>query len=331
MRKQSLQSPDTSGFLQRRRSYRSGWEDSNTPAPAAANTWTAHSGILGRVKKNLIYHAGCPDGFGACWAAHLAWGDDARYIPRSHDDPIDPSRFESELVVFADISLANDLLLAVGEVAAQVIVLDHHLTAQQNFTADLSVENRMTAGGHMIHFDLNHSGAILSWNHFHPNEPPPELLLYIEDQDLWNWKLPHSEEVNAVIGSHPRSFEAWTEMAARSVADLAAEGVPLVRANRIEVERALTHGHPVAIGAERIEAVNAPHQRAAIGHELSKRARFGKTWGLVYRVTGDLVDCSIYSTGDLDVSAIAARFGGGGHRNASGFSVTLADWTEHFV
>lgn len=290
-----------------------------------------HSGILPPVNRNLVYHAGCPDGFGAAWAAWRSWGDDARYIPRSHDDGFDPDRFEGELVVFADISLANDLLLAVGEVAAQVIVLDHHLTAQQSFAADPSVENRMSAAGHVVHFDLNHSGAILSWNHFHPNEPPPELLLYIEDQDLWNWKLPYSEEVNAAIGSHPRTLEAWTEMAARSVPDLAAEGAPIVRSNRVEVERALTHAHPVAIGTERIEAVNALHQRAAIGHELSKRARFGKPWGLVYRVTGAQVDCSIYSTGDLDISEVAARYGGGGHRNASGFSVPLRVWTEDFV
>ena len=53
------------------------------------------------MKRNLIYHAGCPDGFGAAWAARRAWGDDARYIPRSHDDDFDPEQFEDEFVVFA--------------------------------------------------------------------------------------------------------------------------------------------------------------------------------------------------------------------------------------
>jgi oligoribonuclease NrnB/cAMP/cGMP phosphodiesterase (DHH superfamily) len=283
------------------------------------------------VKRNLVYHAGCPDGFGAAWAAWRAWGDDARYLPRSHDDAFDPDRFDGETVVFADISLTNDRLLALGEVAAQVIVLDHHLTAQQAYASDPSVENRMTDLGHVVHFDLNHSGAVLSWNHFHPGEPPPELLLYIEDQDLWNWKLPRSEEVNAAIGSHTRTLDAWNALAARSVADLAAEGAPIVRSNRVEVERALAHAHQVVIDGERIEAVNAVYQRAAIGHELSKRARFGRPWGLVYRVTGSQVDCSIYSTGDLDISAVAARYGGGGHRNASGFSVPLSEWTARFV
>jgi oligoribonuclease NrnB/cAMP/cGMP phosphodiesterase (DHH superfamily) len=172
---------------------------------------------------------------------------------------------------------------------------------------------------------------VLSWNHFHPGEPAPDLLRYVEDQDLWNWKLPRSEEINAAIGSYPRQFDVWSQLAERPIEELAEEGIPIVRANQVEVERALKNAHPVAIGSERIEAVNALHQRAAIGHALAKRARFGKPWGLVYRVSGTQVDCSIYSTGALDASAVATRFGGGGHRNASGFSVSLADWLTRFA
>ena len=67
-----------------------------------------------------------------------------------------------------------------------------------------------------------------------------------------------------------------------------------------------------------------------IGHELAKRAAFGHPIGLVYRVTARRVDASIYSIGDVDVSEIARRYGGGGHRNASGFSVGLAEWLESF-
>jgi len=286
---------------------------------------------LAGVKKNLVFHAGCPDGFGAAWAAWRVWGDDARYIPRGHEDPFDPNRFDGALVVFADISVRNESLLAVAEVAAQVVVLDHHLTAQNHFMSDPGVENAMVEQGHVVHFDSNHSGAVLSWNHFHPGEPPPDLLRYVEDQDLWNWKLPRSEEVNAAIGSYPREFDIWSQLVERPIEGLVEEGTPIVRANQLEVERALKNAHPVAIGSERIEAVNALHQRAAIGHGLAKRARFGKAWGLVYRVSGTQVDCSIYSTGALDASAVATRFGGGGHRNASGFSVSLAYWLKHFA
>ncbi len=283
------------------------------------------------MKRNLIFHAGCPDGFGAAWAARRAWGDDARYIPRSHDDDFDPEQFEDELVVFADISIANPMLRRLGEVAAELLVLDHHLTAREQFASDPSLENALTANGHRVHFDLEQSGAMLAWNHFHPDEPAPDLLRYVQDQDLWNWELPESEAINAAIGSYPRRHSDWDKLAARPIGSLAEEGRPIVRANRIEVARAMAHAHPVVIGDLRIEAVNARHPRAEIGHELATRAKFGKPWGIVYRVVGSRVDCSIYSLGDCDASAIATRFGGGGHRNASGFSVSLKNWLEDFL
>lgn len=283
------------------------------------------------MKRTCFFHAGCPDGFGAAWAVWRAWRDEGRFVPRGHEDRLDASRHEGELVVFVDIAPPNEALRELAGLAAKVVVLDHHITARDRIAADPGVENLLAAGDHHIHFDLEHSGAVLAWNHFHPDEPAPSLLRYVEDQDLWNWKLPDSEEVNAALGSHPYEFEVWNELAARPVEELAAEGAPILRANRREVERALVSARPVSLGRQRAEAVNARTQRAAIGHELAKRAAFGAAWGVVYRITGERVDVSIYSVGDLDVSEVAGRYGGGGHRNASGFSVSLQDWLRDFV
>jgi oligoribonuclease NrnB/cAMP/cGMP phosphodiesterase (DHH superfamily) len=159
----------------------------------------------------------------------------------------------------------------------------------------------------------------------------PDLLAYVEDQDLWSWKLRRSEEVNAAVGSYAREFEVWDELAERPVESLADEGEPILRAQRIEITRTLHFAHPISLGRLRIEAVNALHNRSQIGHELAKRAAFGNPIGLVYRLAGTRVDASIYSIGDADVSAIAREHRGGGHRNAAGFSVTLADWLERFA
>jgi hypothetical protein len=283
------------------------------------------------VRRTCFFHAGCPDGFGAAWSAWRAWGDDGRYLPRSHDDADDPQRHEGDLVAFVDIAPRNPVLRELGELAARVIVLDHHVSARDRFYSDPDLSDRLSAEGHLVRFDLNHSGAVLAWQHFHPDVPPPDLLRYVEDQDLWNWKLPHSEEVNAAIGSYPREFEVWEQLAARPMEELAAEGTHIVRANRIDVERSLLSAHPVAIGTERAEAVNARHLRAPIGHALAKRAAHGRSWGVVYRVVGGRVDVSIYSIGDLDVSKVAERYGGGGHRNASGFTVPLRTWLDDFA
>jgi len=283
------------------------------------------------VQRTCFYHAGCPDGLGAAWSVWRAWGPGARYLPRGHEDVVDANAHEGGLVVFVDIAPSNEELRALAQRAAKVIVLDHHVTARERFENDLGVQNALAGRGHIICFDLAHSGAVLAWNHFHPDEPAPDLLRYVEDQDLWSWKLPASEEVNAAISSYPRDFETWEELAARPIGELAAEGTPILRATRIEVERALQSAHPVLVGSRRAEAVNASQHRSKIGHELAKRAVFKLPWGVLYRVTGERVDVSLYSIGELDVAKVAEAYGGGGHSNASGFTVTLRRWLEEFL
>jgi hypothetical protein len=283
------------------------------------------------VKRVCIYHAGCPDGFGAAWSVWRAWGDDADYVARGHDDPFRPESFADKLVVVVDISLDNRSLRGLGQVAGRIVLLDHHVSSKRHFDAEPSLARELAADGHLVHFDLAHSGAVLAWTHFHPGRPLPELLRYVEDQDLWSWKLPRSEEVNAAIGSYPRRYEVWDELATRPIEALAAEGEPIVRAHQSDVRRLLRTAHPVAIGTKRIEAVNSPVLRSAVGHELAVRATFGAPWGMLYRVLDDRVDVSLYSIGELDVSAVARGYGGGGHRNAAGFSVRLRDWLDHFV
>jgi len=283
-----------------------------------------------RVRRVCYYHAGCPDGFGAAWAVWRAWGDEARYVPRSHDPDQRRDAHAGDVVAFADIAPDNEHLRRLAEHAAQVLVLDHHLSARDRYLSDPGVENAVREGGHTVHFDLEHSGAVLAWRAFHPDQPTPPMLEYVEDQDLWNWKLPRSAEVNAAIGSHRRDFETWTRLASRSPEDLAKEGEPVLRAQRAEVERLLHQVHPVSVAEHRIEAVNSQHHRSHIGHALAKRAAYGHAIGVVYRIQGRQVDVSIYSIGDADVSLLAGRYDGGGHRNASGFSVPLDRWLEDF-
>lgn len=283
------------------------------------------------VRRICFYHAGCPDGFGAAWALWRAWGDRASYLPRGHDDTLRPGRHKGAIVVFADIAADNATLHALGEEAEKLIVLDHHVSALRRFEADPALAARLRSRGHRIHFDLTHSGAILAWQEFHPDVPPPDLLRYVEDQDLWRFSLPASEEVNAAIAAHPRSFEAWEALAKQPTEALAQEGESIVRANRMEIERTLRGVHCIRVDELRLEAVNAVHLRSQIGHALATRAACGVPCGAVYRIQGNRVDVSIYSIGELDVAQIATRHGGGGHRNAAGFTVALRDWLERFV
>ena len=283
------------------------------------------------MRRICFFHAGCPDGFGAAWAVRRAWGAEGRYEPHGHDDELALGALQGASVAFVDMAPRNGQLRALSQVAARVVVLDHHVSSRDRFAADAGLGAELRARGHHVQFELEHSGAALAWHHFHPDAPLPELLAYVEDQDLWRWKLPRSREVNAALTSHRQDFDEWDRLAALPTELLADEGAPILRAQRREVERALATAQPVWIGDLRVEGVNAAFDRAQIGHELAERCAFGAPCGAVYRMSGRRVDVSLYSIGDFDVAAIAARYGGGGHRNAAGFSVPLDAWTAEFA
>lgn len=283
------------------------------------------------MRRVCFYHAGCPDGFGAAWSAWSAWGETGHYVSFGHDDRVNPDPYHGAELVFADIMPDTANLASLSKVAAELVVLDHHWSAQERWDAEPGLAETLSQRGHRVHFDLEHSGAVLAWNHFFPKKKAPDLLRYVEDVDLWRFALPNSAEVSAAINSYPRSFEVWSRLSGVSVAELREQGTPLVRAEHTEVQRALHSTHRVQLGDAAIEAVNASAHRSRIGHEIARRRSYGRAYGLVYRLRNDRVYSSIYSIGDEDVSEIASRYGGGGHRNAAGFQVSLSRWIAEFV
>lgn len=283
------------------------------------------------MQRLCFYHAGCPDGFGAAWSARQAWKDDARYVARRHEHRVQLDECAGAWVAFVDIAPSNEELLALATVAEQITVLDHHVSARDRYLSDVEVVNRIEDLGHEVLFEMGHSGAVLAWQYFCPDDPVPDLLRYVEDQDLWNWALPDSAEVNAAIAAHPRTFETWDALALRPIQELADEGRSIVRANRMDVERVLSAAHPIRVDGRLVEAVNSTHHRSAVGHELAERKAYGTEWGCVYRIIADRVHATLYSIGEVDVATVATRYGGGGHRNAAGFTVPLATWLEEFV
>jgi oligoribonuclease NrnB/cAMP/cGMP phosphodiesterase (DHH superfamily) len=283
------------------------------------------------MKKICVYHAGCPDGFGAAWATCRAWEGQGEYVARGHYDCMRGKSVKNALLLFVDIAPNADELRDLADHAAHIVILDHHVTNQQKLEADPELMNALAAEGHQIHFDMKHSGAILSWQHHFPDEQAPPLLRYVEDQDIWNWELPESEAVNAALSSYPHDFEVWNDLANREISSLIAEGQPIVRNNAMEVSRSLNKASTISIGTRRVEAVNARTRRSAIGHALAERRVHGEEWGCVYYIVGSQVEATLYSIDEFDVSKIAGEWGGGGHRNAAGFTISLEDWLRNFA
>jgi oligoribonuclease NrnB/cAMP/cGMP phosphodiesterase (DHH superfamily) len=172
-------------------------------------------------------------------------------------------------------------------------------------------------------FDMSHSGAVLTWEHFFPGQEPPPLLLHIEDRDLWRFALQNTRQIQANVFSFPYDFQVWDTLMAAAPATLATEGEAIERKHFKDIRELLgVTTRDMVIGGHRVPVANLPYTMSSdAGHELAK----GRPFAACYWDTPDGRVFSLRSNDDgVDVAEVAKQYGGGGHRNASGFRVTFA-------
>lgn len=179
---------------------------------------------------------------------------------------------------------------------------------------------------------MHHSGAVLAWRHFHGAEPVPEILLYIEDRDLWRWQLPNSRAVSAALEARNvlRDFRCLVQLAG-PVGDLAAEGAALLRQQQLYVDALASLGllRRGLLGETPHYVVNSYLLHSEVGNVLATRgasehrAPLAAVW---HQGCDGRFKVSLRSIGDCDVAAIAEQFGGGGHKNAASFYCDALPW-----
>ena len=271
------------------------------------------------MKPLCIYHGNCADGFGSAWVVRKAMGDVDFYAGVYQQPPPDVTGRD---VYIVDFSYKRPILLEMAKVADGITIIDHHKTAAEDLKA-------MPPNVDAV-FDMEHSGAILAWQHWFYDVPPPQLLRHIEDRDLWRFALLGTREIQANVFSHPYDFAVWDELMARSVADLIAEGSAIERKHHKDIGELLpVVTRRMQIAGHNVPVANLPYIHSSdAGHKLCA----GEPFAACYWDTPKGRAFSLRSTdAGLDVSEIAKQFGGGGHRNASGFTVSFAKAQEFEV
>eukprot|EP00938_MAST-03A_sp_MAST-3A-sp1_P005165 g5165.t1 len=298
----------------------------------------------------VIFHGSCPDGFAAAFAAYLRIGDRARYFGISHGKHKKlPPGIDGKNVCILDFSFDAATMAELKNRANAVLVLDHHASARKNLR-DLPDENKV--------FEMKQSGATLASDFFLSQEekPCPLLFRYIEDRDIWRWACVESREFSAgrnmnlpiprpgeVIDPH-KSFEPW-----KRVYEKGDDGVrELIKSGRLIVryEDKIVSRESRSAQVRRLK--KAPEHRALVvnatsglasllGNVLASSERYDDVdyvivakyipgrkaghgrWNMSLR--------SLYGEKDsaADVSVIAEKYGGGGHRAAAGMSVAVSD------
>ena len=266
----------------------------------------------------IIYHGGCPDGFGAAWAFWKTKPKPTTTYHRTHQKTTLPEAPDNRILYIMDTSFSRDQMTGLHEKhgVGRVILMDHHQTAEQELD-----------GLPDCYFDQSRSGAVIAWEYFHPSTPVPELLDYIQDRDLWRWELPDSRAISAYIHSQRQDFNTWDQMAnalrrqktAREKIIAAGEAI-LLSENR-NIRTVLSKSFLAQIAGYEIPIANSHLHRSEIGNALL-RMHPDRPFVGIYRDTEPGVrKWSLRSRrGDFDVEPIARAMGGGGHPSSASFT-----------
>ncbi|RLJ20009.1 phosphohydrolase [bacterium endosymbiont of Escarpia laminata] len=257
-----------------------------------------------------LYHANCADGFGAAWAVRHALGNIVDFHPAKYGLP-PPDVTDRDLII-VDFSYPCDTLREMAKLAASILVLDHHKTALEDLQPLL--EDGIVLGT----FDMDKSGAMLAWEHFNPHQAPPALLRHIEDRDLWRFELAGTLEIQAALFSYPYDFQVWDQLMATDTEILRRDGAAISRKHTKDVHELIdAAAYRIIIAGHDVPVLNAPYFHSSeAGHAMGA----GEPFAACYYDTEHHRVFSLRSDKDgMDVSEIAAGFGGGGHQHAAGF------------
>lgn len=287
-----------------------------------------------------IYHGNCDDGFGAAWAI-WKWWPDCKFVPAHYG--MDMPEVTGLNVLFVDFSAKRPVIDSLAQTAKSIVIIDHHKTAEDDLAPfkvtldegtildrymlpsmfrDLAELNRPPI---VAWFDMEQSGAVMAWqfaNATHrDNLAIPALLEAIEDRDLWRFKFEDdTRQLSAALRTYPMDFGVWDEFRVNHYR-LIDEGRAILRAHKANVEKIVQESYFTEIDGHSVPVVNAPYHYASdVGHALLERfpsAPFAASW--LCKPNGQIQWSLRSEEHRTDVSEIAKKFGGGGHRNAAGF------------
>lgn len=176
---------------------------------------------------------------------------------------------------------------------------------------------------------MNHSGARLAWEFFHPEKPVPALIRYIEDRDIWKWEFAESAAFLAALEMEPRDLLRWAEIAAFSpeqeAAFMARGGAMDEKYQKLCADIA-DGAHAIVFNGVQGLMVNCPGMfHSQVGDIL---ARESGTFALMWNANEQGVKIGMRSRTGFDCIPLAESLGGGGHAQACGCKMPHARLAE---
>lgn len=312
----------------------------------------------------VFHHHPCADGFAAALAVRMRYGRDIDFRPVNYNQTIEIQGLSGKNVYFVDFFPSLENLHRVCNTAKEVFILDHHKTAQET-VAGLEKDWPDWAKNLRYIFDMDRSGAGLTWDFFHEKaNGMPALIAHVQDRDLWRFKMPGSKEVSEYLFSLNYDFDEWAETlydmeTEKGYEKIIAQGAALHRKKMKDIreyaekslqwwwfdgprsgrepkrqERCLqtagTVSDAVDIGWV-VPVLNIPYTHGSDAADVVLDMHPDRAFFAYYMDKQDHRQWGLRSRNDFDVSVVAKIRGGGGHKNASGFQEDAPQpgWSQH--
>jgi oligoribonuclease NrnB/cAMP/cGMP phosphodiesterase (DHH superfamily) len=263
-----------------------------------------------------LYHN---DMDGRCAAAVVrrALGPEVRLHATDYGENL-PWEFieNSHRVVVVDFSLPLEDMQRIRE-HADLIWIDHHKTAITQLSSLKEVSGIRNIG---------EAACVLAWKYFFPDIPVPLAVQYIGDRDIWRFAYEQTKPFSEGLfqeNTHPMNDKIWGPLMEGDQAlirNLTERGKILLEARLRRLELTIRH-HAFEITFEGHRALAINQRCSGDLGELIRRQGYEIGYCYYEEQQNDrlMTFVTLYSD-QVDVSAIAAKFGGGGHEGAAGFS-----------
>ena len=229
-----------------------------------------------------------------------------------------------DLVFIVDLSLTIDETKMLQKNNKKVIWIDHHARKIEQ------LENIFTLEG-LRDKENNHSACILTWKYLFHDKKIPHILETIEDIDLWKFKLPYTDEITTALSIECMKdrdklifLMKWWDDEWENYTN---RGERYIKMRENEIEFFLTTMKIRKLSKYKVGVINTSVHISQTGHAILENNP-NINVAVIWHVAGDIIKVSLRSRGDIDVAEIAMKFGGGGHKPASGFSINTKKDTE---
>ncbi len=272
----------------------------------------------------VIYHQNCPDGFSSAWVAWKKFKNKAQYLGLRDNRNVWSHNVNNSEFYFLDVAPNKERVKKLKKNNNRVVVIDHHLTSK-----------KVLALADDYRWDDQHSACVLTWHYFFPRKKIPKFLLYVEDEDLWRWKLPYAREIMSYREIISFDFREWSKLVRKvenyaSRRSLIKQGKAIYLYKQKIIREITQRAHLVKFHKWTALAVEVPFVDliSEIGNALLEKH---PPLSLICLVNKNYKKVSLRSDGSVNVAQIAEQYGGGGHFRAASFTLNLSEpwpWQE---